>query len=133
MLPVIDDHWQGGAGRCNKDVKFIRRKERNSQRQEVTEAYFRLKTWFRIERKVINSSSDPLNVLYMGHSRLRIQDAVDDIEDNRILKEEEDVMGREAGEINDGDLVEDENVDDEIEGNTYAFQTLLRIRASSEA
>ena len=111
-------------------MKFVRRKERNSQRHEVTEAYVWRKTWFRIERKVINSSSDPLNLLYMGHSRLRIQDAVDDIEDNRILKEEEDVMGREAGEINDGDLVENENVDDEIEGDDYASQTLVSIRAS---
>ena len=47
----------------------------------------------------------------MDRCRQRIQDAVDDIEGNRIY-EEEDAMAREAGEINDVDLVENENVDD---------------------
>ena len=61
----------------------------------------------------------------MDHCRQRIQDDVDDIEDNRIL--EEDAMSEEADEINDGDLVENENVDDEIEGNNYAFQILLNM------
>ena len=36
---------QGGAGRRNKAVKFIRRKERNRQRHEVREAYVWLKTY----------------------------------------------------------------------------------------
>ena len=40
----------------------------------------------------------------MDHCRQRIQDDVDDIEDNRIL--EEDAMSEEDDEINDGDLVE---------------------------
>ena len=58
-------------------MKLARRKERNSQRHEVREAYIWLKIWFRIKRKVINSNSDRLNVLYMDHCRQRIQDAVD--------------------------------------------------------
>ena len=60
--------------------------------------------------------------------RQRIQDAVDDIEDTRIL-EEEDAMAREAGEINDGDLVENENVEYEIQGDNYAFQILVNMTA----
>ena len=46
----------------------------------------------------------------MDHCRQRIQDAVDDIGDNRLL--EEDAMAREVGEINDGDLVENKNAND---------------------
>ena len=42
-------------------------------------------------------------------------------------------MAREAGEINDGDLVENENADDEIEGDNYAFQILLNVTAHGEA
>ena len=61
-----------------------------------------------------------------------IHDAVDDIEDNWIL-EEEDAIAREAGEINDGDLVENENADHEIEGDNYAFQIHLNTRAYGEA
>ena len=37
---------------------------------------------------MINSNADPSNVSYMDHYWQRIQDAVDDIEDNRILEEE---------------------------------------------
>ena len=105
-------------------MKFERHKEHNSQRHEVTEAYVWVQIWFRIKRKVINSSSDPLNGLYMDHCCQRIQGALDDFEDKNIL-EEEDAMAREAGEINDVDLVEKENVDDEIEGKNYAFQILF--------
>ena len=50
---------------------------------------------------------------HVSKYRQRIQDAVDDIEYTRIL-EEEDAMAREAGEINDGDLVEDENANQKI-------------------
>ena len=53
----------------------------------------------------------------MDHCRQRIQDAVHDIEDNRIL--EEPAIATEAGEINDGDL------------NT--FQILLNMRVYGEA
>ena len=53
----------------------------------------------------------------MDYCRQRNWDAV---EDNRILKEEF-VMAREGGEINDGDLIENENADDEMEGDNYAF------------
>ena len=67
----------------------------------------------------------------MDHCRQRIQDAVDDIGDNRLL--EEDAMAREVGEINDGDLVENENANDEIEGDNNAFQLLLNMRAYGEA
>ena len=58
-------------------------------------------------------------------------DAVDDIGDNRLL--EEDAMAREVGEINDGDLVENKNANDEIDGDNNAFQLLLNIRAYGEA
>ena len=34
-------------------------------------------------------------------------------------------MAREAGEINDGDLVEDENADNEIEGHNHAFHSMI--------
>ena len=61
----------------------------------------------------------------------RIQDTVDNIGDNRLL--EEDAMAREVGEINDGDLVENENANDEIEGDNNAFQLLLNMRACGEA
>ena len=57
---------------------------------------------------------------------------VNRVEDNRIL-EEDDVMARKAGEIDDGDLVENENVDDEIEGSNYAFLILLNMIAHGEA
>ena len=67
----------------------------------------------------------------MDHCRQRIQDAVDDIGDNRLL--EEDAMAREVGEINDGDLVENKNANDEIEGDKNAFQILLNMRAYGEA
>ena len=69
---------------------------------------------------------------YVSKYRQRIRDAVDDIEDNRIL-EEEDAMAREAGEINDGDLVENKDVDDKTEGNNYTFQILVNMRAFGEA
>ena len=36
-------------------------------------------------------------------------------------------------EINDGDLVENENVDDEREGNKNAFQILLNMAGHGEA
>ena len=42
-------------------------------------------------------------------------------------------MAREIGEINDGDLVENENANDEIEGDNYAFQILLNMRADGQA
>ena len=42
-------------------------------------------------------------------------------------------MARDAGEINDGDLVENGHADDDIEGDKYAFQILLNIRAYGEA
>ena len=42
-------------------------------------------------------------------------------------------MAREVGEINDGDLVENENANDEIEGDNNAFQSLLNMRAYGEA
>ena len=48
------------------------------------------------------------------------------------FEEVEDAMAREACEINDGDLVENENVDYEIEGDNY-FQILLNMRAHGEA
>ena len=67
----------------------------------------------------------------MDHCRQRIQDAVDDIGDNRLL--EEDAMAREVGEINDGDLVENKNANDGIEGDKNAFQILLNMRAYGEA
>ena len=67
----------------------------------------------------------------MDHCRQRIQDAVDDIGDNRLL--EEDAMAREVGEINDGDLVENKNANDKIEGDNNAFQILLNMRAYGEA
>ena len=67
----------------------------------------------------------------MDHCCQRIQDAVDDIGDNRLL--EEDAMAREVGEINDRDLVENENANDEIEGDNNAFQSLLNMRAYGEA
>ena len=38
-------------------------------------------------------------------------------------------MARVVGEINDGDLVEN----DEIEGDNYAFQILLNMRADGQA
>ena len=38
-------------------------------------------------------------------------------------------MAREAGEINDGDLVENENADNEIEGDNYAFHILVNMTA----
>ena len=57
---------------------------------------------------------------------------VNRVEDNRIL-EEDDAMARKAGEIDDGDLVENENVDDEIEGSNYAFLILLNMIAHGEA
>ena len=38
-------------------------------------------------------------------------------------------MAREAGEINDGDLVENENADNEIEGHNHAFQILVNMTA----
>ena len=110
----------------------LRHNEPNRHRHEAIEAYVWLKTWFRIKRKVINPSSDPLNMLHMDHCRQRIQDAADDIEDNRIL-EEEDAMAWEAGEINDGYLIENENVADEIEGNNYAFQIILNTTAHGGA
>ena len=69
----------------------LRHNEPNRHRHEAIEAYVWLKTWFRIKRKVINSNSDPLNVSYRDQCRHRIQDAVDDIENNRIL-EYEDAM-----------------------------------------
>ena len=68
----------------------------------------------------------------MDHCHQRIQNAVDDIEDNGIL-EEEDAMAREAGEINDGYLVENEIADDRIEGDNYALQILLNMTADGEA
>ena len=49
------------------------------------------------------------------------------------ISEEEDAMARDAGEINDGDLVENGHADDDIEGDKYAFQILLNIRAYGEA
>ena len=67
----------------------------------------------------------------MDHCCQRIQDAVDDIGDNRLL--EEDAMAREVGEINDGDLVENKNANDGIEGDKNAFQILLNMRAYGEA
>ena len=67
---------------------------------------------------MINSNADPTSVTNMDHCRQRIQDAVHDIEDNRIL-EEEPAIATEAGEINDGDL------------NT--FQILLNMRVYGEA
>ena len=69
---------------------------------------------------------------YRDQCRHRIQDAVDDIENNRIL-EYEDAMAWEAGKINDGDLVDNENVDDEREGDNNAFQILLVMTAHGEA
>ena len=42
-------------------------------------------------------------------------------------------MAREAGEINDGDLVENKDVDDKTEGNNYTFQILVNMRAFGEA
>ena len=42
-------------------------------------------------------------------------------------------MAREAGEINDGDLVENENADERIEGDNYALQILLNMTADGEA
>ena len=74
--------------------------------------------------------TDPSLMSYMDHCRKRIQDAVDDMEDDRIFEEEE-AMAREASEIpilNDGDLVED----DEVEGDDYALQILLNMRAYGE-
>ena len=75
-----------------------------------------LKTWLRIKREVIRQGTpDPSNMPNIYHCLQRIQDAVDDVQHDRIL-EEEDVMSSEAGEfLNDGDLAENENVDDEIE------------------
>ena len=66
----------------------------------------------------------------MDHCLQRIQDALN-IEDNRIPKE--DAMAREAGEINDGDLVENKNEDDERDGNNCTFPILLNMRAYGEA
>ena len=42
-------------------------------------------------------------------------------------------MDWEAGEINDVDLVENENLDDEREGDNNAFQILLNMTAHGEA
>ena len=42
-------------------------------------------------------------------------------------------MAREAGEINDGDIVENENANDEIEGDNNAFQILLNVDVYGEA
>ena len=36
-------------------------------------------------------------------------------------------MAREAVEIDDGDIVKNENANDEIEGDNDAFQTLLNV------
>ena len=47
--------------------------------------------------------------------------------------EEEDAMGREARKINDGDLVENGNVDDEIEGDECALHIVLNMRAYGKA
>ena len=74
-----------------------------------------LKTWFRIKREVIRQGiPGPTNMPNINHCRQRIQDAVDDVKNDRVL-EEEDVMSSEAGEfLNDGDLAENENAEDEI-------------------
>ena len=55
----------------------------------------------------------------MDHCRKRIQDAVDDIENNRILKE--DAMPGEAGR----DIIDNENADDKVDGDGKATQELL--------
>ena len=45
------------------------------------------------------------------------------------FEEVEDAMARDACEINDGDLVENENADNEIEGHNHAFQILVNMTA----
>ena len=99
---------------------------------EVAEAYVWLKTWFRIKR----ISAVPMLILRICHTWITAARGL------RMLlmifkrlefEEVEDAMAREACEINDGDLVENENVEYEIEGDNYAFQILLNMRAHGEA
>ena len=59
----------------------------------------------------------------MEHCRDRIQDALEDNEEDRLLEEAE-VMAREAGEY----LVENDNAEDDIEGEDHALQILLNMR-----
>ena len=59
----------------------------------------------------------------MEHCRDRIQDALEDNEEDRLLEEAE-VVAREAGEY----LVQNDNAEGDIEGEDYALQILLNMR-----
>ena len=84
---------------------------------------FRIREMKIIFEITIQGPPDTSKVTYLEHCRDRIQDALENNEEDRLLGEAE-VMAREAGEY----LVENDNAEDDIEGEDYALQILLNMR-----